>query len=179
MDKLFENCLESPMTVCIYFACVLLLLVLCVYHLNKLSKPKEHYTGYGLGQGGGYGGVTSGATQRTIAQELSATNQQANSVLSNAEVAILAPELSQVGRPVDIFSQSERPEYLVNGRGDPDFWEIGNELAAYKQSQTPGMKADAAAKAERFRGRREHLDVSNPIRNAEDDALGTYLWMNH
>jgi len=36
-------------------------------------------------------------------------------------------------------------ERLVNEGGEPDFWEIGNELAAYKQSQVAPMRTEAAA----------------------------------
>lgn len=176
MDKLWEDCVSSPMTTCVYFACVLLLLVLCVYHLNKLSGKQEHYTGVGLGHGGGYGGETSGATQRTLSQEFSGTNQQDRSIISNAEIAQVDPTLSSVGRAVDIFSGDNGSERLVNERGEPDFWEIGSELAAYKAAQAPGMRADAsnnAAGKERFRGRREHL--GGPLGNSEDDQLGNLL----
>lgn len=38
-------------------------------------------------------------------------------------------------------------ERLVNGGGSPDFWEIGNELAAYKQSQVAPMRTEAHAEA--------------------------------
>jgi hypothetical protein len=172
----FKNCSESPATVCIYFGLVLLLLVLCVYHLNKLTAAKEHYTGAGLGHGGGYEGATSGATQRTLGQEFSGTNQQDRSIISNAEVAAIDPGLSSVGRAVDIYA-GVGSEQLVNERGFPDFWEIGSELAAYKASQTPGMSADAKANAagsgERFRGRRERL--LGDIGALQDDQLGALL----
>jgi hypothetical protein len=173
--EFFKNVQESPSVVCVYFACLLVLIVLCVYHLNKLSKGKEHYTGVGLGHGGGYDGATSGATQRTLAQEFSGTNQEDRSIISNAEVANLDPVLSQVGRPVDIFSPTvlARNERLVNERGEPDFWEIGSELAAYKQSQVRPMTAEANAKAEHFRGRREQL--LGDIGNLEVDRLSDLL----
>ena len=29
------------------------------------------------------------------------------------------------------------PEYLVSGRGEPDFWTIGKELSAYRRKQAP------------------------------------------
>ena len=175
MDKLCEDCVSSPMTMCVYFGCVLLLLILCVYHLNKLGGKQEHYTGVGLGHGGGYSGQTSGSTVRTLGQEFSGTNQLDRSIISNAEIAQVDPSLSQVGRAVDIFGGNST-ERLVNERGEPDFWEISSELGAYKQSQTPGMRQDAqsnAAGKERFRGRRERLMGS--LGNAEDDSLGSLL----
>lgn len=169
----FKNCQESPATVCIYFGLLLVVVILCLFHLRKLSLGKEHYTGVGLGHGGGYDGATSGATMRTLSQEFSGTNQEDRSIISNAEVAALDPQLSMVGRSVNIFAQDPRGEQLVNGRGEPDFWEISSELGAYKNSQTPGMAADAKAKAEMFRGRRERL--RGEIGNFEDDSLGMLL----
>jgi hypothetical protein len=169
----FKNCQESPATVCVYFGLVLLLLVLCVYHLSKLTVNKEHYTGVGLGHGGGYSGAVSGSTMRTLAQEFSGTNQLDRSTISNAEIAQLDPSLSEVGRPVDIFAVADQKESLVNGRGEPDFWEIGSELSAYKTSQTRPMAAEAKAKAEYFRGRREHLP--GELGMLEDDRLSMLL----
>ena len=168
----FKNCQESPATVCVYFGLVLLLLVLCVYHLNKLTQPKEHYTGVGLGHGGGYDGATSGATMRTLAQEFSGTNQQDRSIISNAEIAQIDPSLSEVGRAVDIFGSASQ-ERLVNERGEPDFWEIGSELSAYKASQVAPMTAEAKAKAEYFRGRRERL--RGEIGDLQSDQLASLL----
>jgi hypothetical protein len=147
--------------------------LLCLYHLHKLSLAKEHYTGVGLGHGGGYDGATSGATMRTLAQEFSGTNQEDRSIISNAEVAMLDPTLSTVARPVNIFAPESRGERLVNERGEPDFWEIGSELSAYKASQAPGMMQDAKAKAEHFRGKRERL--RGEIGSFEDDSLGRLL----
>lgn len=173
MDKMFDDCVNSPMTLCVYFGCVLLLLLLCVYHLNKLSGKQEHYTGAGLGHGGGYSGQTSGSTVRTLGQEFSATNQQDRSVISNAEIAQFDPSLSHVGRAVDIFGDAS--EHLVNGRGDPQFWEISSELGRYKDEQRTGMRQDAAASAagaERFRGREQ---LRGAIGDASDDALGDLL----
>jgi hypothetical protein len=53
---------------------------------------------------------------------------------------------------VDLTDDSERfkgkrGEFLVNGRGEPDFWTITSDLDAYKTSQISGMAADAAADA--------------------------------
>lgn len=36
-------------------------------------------------------------------------------------------------------------ERLVSERGEPDFWQIGNELAAYKESQVAPMRAEASS----------------------------------
>lgn len=36
-------------------------------------------------------------------------------------------------------------ERLVSERGEPDFWQIGNELAAYKASQVAPMRAEATS----------------------------------
>ena len=173
MDEFFKNCCDSHTTVCVYFSVVLVLLLLCVYQLSKLPKAKEHYTGVGLGHSGGYNGATSGATVRTLGQEFSGTNQEDRSIISNAEISQLDPDLSRVGRAVDIFANSHHGERLVNERGEPDFWEISSELAAYKASQSDPMRQDAAAKAEQFRGHREQL--TGKIGSYQDDQLGNLL----
>lgn len=175
--SVWQKCRDSPMTTCFYFAVVLLLLLLVVFYLSKMSRKSEHYTGVGLGHGGGYNGVTSGATMRTLSQEFSGTNQLDRQTLSNAEVAQVAPDLSSVGRPVDIFSAPA--ESLVNGRGEPDFWEIGNELAAYKQSQVAPMQQEAAAKAEHMYNagiqRRRRETLQGAVGAFEDSALDNLL----
>jgi hypothetical protein len=159
---------------------VVLLLLVIVWHLKRIdgnTKKSEHYTGVGLGHGGGYSGQTSGASMRTLAQEFSGTNQQDRVTLSNAEVAQIAPDLSSVGRPVDIYAAP--PERLVNERGEPDFWEIGNELAAYKQAQTAPMQQEAAAKSEHLYNapirRRQRETLQGAVGTFEDDALGSLL----
>jgi hypothetical protein len=144
MEDMFKSCCDSPVVRGLYFAVLLILLVVVVY---KLSNSSEHYTGTGLGHGGGYGGATSGATLRVLGTDLSSTNQQDRQTVSNAEVAAVQPQLSLVGRPVDIYAGMNDRERLVNGRGEPDFWEISSQLDAYKTSQIPAMQAGAAASA--------------------------------
>ena len=161
-EDFLGSCTDNKATVCIYFAAVLFLLVLVVYHLRQLSASKEHITGVGLGHGGGYSGQTSGATQR-FGQEFSGTNQMQRKTVLTADVAEVAPGLSRVGRPVNIFSNYEN---LVSGRGEPDFWEITGLLDQYKTSQAPGMMADAGS---------EHLVGAQKIAAAEDDALARLL----
>lgn len=169
-SSLFDKCLNSSRTKCLYFGAILVLLVLVVFLLSGFGK-KERLVGEGLGVLGNTGGQTSGATQRH-ATELTATNQQDRTTVLTADVAELAPGLSQVGRAVDIYYEPEmKPERLVNERGEPDFWEIGSTLDAYRRSQVSGMAADAAAK-------REHLggDINmQTIARMENDQLAQLL----
>ncbi len=162
-----QKIMDNPLVVCTYFAVLLVLVMLCTYYLYKLMPApakKEHITGVGLGHGGGYGGQTAGATQR-FGQEFSSTNQSPRTTVLTADVAEIAPGLSRVGRPVDIYG---RGEALVSGRGEPDFWEVSGLVDNYKSSQTSGMHADAAA-------RLEHLTGAAKIANAEDEALARLL----
>ncbi len=159
-----KKCLDNPAVSCVYFAVLLVLVLLATYYLYKLSANKEHITGVGLGHGGGYSGQSAGATQR-FAQEFSGTNQSPRTTVLTADVAEIAPGLSRVGRPVNIYG---RGESLVSGRGEPDFWEVSGLVDQYKTGQTPGMYADAAAKL-------EHLTGAAKISNAEDEALARLL----
>lgn len=175
MESFGFDAAVRPMNVAIYMALTILLLLVIVYYVT--AGKSEHYVGVGLGHGGGYSGVTSGATLRTLSQEFSGTNQQDRQTLSTAEVAQIAPGLSSVGRPVDIWTPPA--ETLVSGRGEPDFWEIGNELSAYKQSQAAPMAADAAKKEMMYsppfnRGRARETLVGS-VGSFEDDALGSML----
>lgn len=133
-----EELLKNPNAVVFYFAVLLVLVFLCVYHLRLLSKGKEHLIGSGITEAAAP--FTSGATMRRLAQNFSSTNQGEQTTVYNAEIKELVP---------DAVGKKER---LVNERGEPDFWEISRELGAYKDSQTAGMAADAAAKKEYLSG---------------------------
>lgn len=161
MDNLKEQ-LKSPLVKGLYGLIVVVLLVMIVYHLR--AKSTEHAVGSGLGAGGGYFGVTSGATIRNVGTEFSGTNQQERQSILTADAAELG--LSQVGKPVDIWS-NRADESLVGDRSGPNFWEIGSELAAYKRSQAPGLRRAA--------GQEHATDRERDVMGAEDLALSTLL----
>jgi len=163
MEEFAKTCIDSSVAQCLYFATVLVLLVLTVFYLKSLAEPEaaEHLTRYPLGTApGSMGAFTSGASQRHV-QTLSGTNQEERQTPLTIDVAEVAPGVSHTGRPVDLFSESE---HLVNNRGEPDFWTIGSELGAYKRSQSPGMRSDAAAK-------KEYMTGLDKIRLGEADGL--------
>jgi hypothetical protein len=132
-----DELLKNSNAVVFYFAVLLVLVFLCVYHLRNMSKAKEHLIGSGITEAAAP--FTSGATMRRLGQDFSATNQGEQTTVYNAEIKELVP---------DAVGKKER---LVNERGEPDFWEISRELGAYKDSQVGGMAADAAGK-ERMSG---------------------------
>ena len=145
----------------LYYATVLVLLVLMVFYLKELCDggASEHLTRYPLGtSAGAMGAFTSGASQRHT-QLLSDTSQENRQTPLTIDVAEQDPSLSGTGRPVDLFGS----EHLVSNRGEPDFWTVGSELGAYKRRQVPGMRSDAAAK--------EHMTVLEEIRMKEDARL--------
>lgn len=187
MEDLCKSLNDSSVVKCLYRAVILVILLVIVY---KCSSGSEHYVGSSLGHQGGYSGQTSGASLRAIGQELSATNQAPRSWTSNAEIAQYMPNASTVGRAVDIYANPSAQENLVNGRGEPDFWEIGSQLSAYKDSQVAPMAAAAAQSAaasssavpvaasssERFRGHKAHREhLAGPLGQYEDDGLSSLL----
>jgi anionic cell wall polymer biosynthesis LytR-Cps2A-Psr (LCP) family protein len=48
-------------------------------------------------------------------------------------------------------------ERLVNGGGNPDFWTIGSELSAYKQSQVAPMQKETHAESRGNAAKKEHI----------------------
>jgi hypothetical protein len=164
MENLFLGCAKSPVVRCVYFAIILILLLVIVYHLHK--KPSESLVGVGLGHGGGYSGQTSGATQRH-ATEFSATNQLPRETVLTADIAEIDPSLSRVGRPIDVYRNTEK---LLGSRGEPVFWEIGSRLGDYQTSQVAPMLAEATA-TERMLGTN-----MGKISKLEDDVLAKKLY---
>lgn len=150
------------------YAVIIVLLVLIVLHLRKMSMDKEHLVNT-LGQPMGSLLATAqvGASGPTIrsASEFTGTNQL-NSAPSNADIAnVTEGQLSGTSLSDPSYlnafdrassgSEYEREyESLVNSRGMPDFWEVGNELAAYQKSQAPGLRRAAGV---------EHMD--NPVQD--------------
>lgn len=148
---------------------VIIILLICIcYHLRLMCANKEHMVSLGtpLANILSTGADTSGANIRHTGQ-LSGTNQGKNP-LSNVDVATVSGgRVSGTGMATvdyldgyDRASQGDNDyESLVNTRGMPDFWEVGNELAAYQKSQTPGMRKGAGV---------EHMEDAR-------DLIGQYI----
>jgi hypothetical protein len=118
-----SNLLQSHLITVVYFAVLLVLLLLIVW---SLRNKKENLIGSGVQDQV----FTAGATIRRLGQEFSGTNQGEYTIVHNDELKELVP--GSVGK-----------ERLVSERGEPDFWEISSELNAYKDSQVAPMAADA------------------------------------
>ena len=133
-----KEILENANAVVVYFAILLVLVFLVVYHLSKTQR-KEHAQGVYLGTGTTDSTVpfTSGATMRVLGQEFSGTDQGTYGIVHNAELKEL------VGNKALGLSK----ERLVNERGMPDFWEISSELGAYRDEQAAAFRKDMAAEA--------------------------------
>lgn len=125
-------------------AVVIVLLMVLMAVFQRLMG-KEHIVGDPLVAATSY---TSGASQR-FGQEPTATNQGG----APTYIQDLPQELRNPGP-----AKSER---LVNGREAPVFYEIGDELAAYRYGEGAQDVGDITAS--------EHL--SNPLQNAADMRL--------
>lgn len=175
---MWEDCLDSKMTICLYFASVLVLLILIVFHLksiNECNKEQEQiveeaFIGRGLGLGGGYGGQAP-STHR-FAQEISSSNQGMRNTVSNAEIAEIAPEYSGVGRAVDVYRPREN---LVSTRGEPDFWVVSDTLGRHQRGESnrnrgASAKAKNKSKKEDFRS-----SAYSAVSDGQDRFLASLL----
>ena len=162
-DLKLKELASSHWTKLAFGAVVLVMLAMLVF-AEYGPKPENLVVDRPLASLGGYAG-TSGANARHMT-ELSATNQQPYGNIHTADVAG-SSDLSQVGKPsVNMSVGHSDSEGLVNGRGEPDFWEIGSELAAYKRREAPGLRRAAG---------QEHMNTRDPLTRFEDDALSSLL----
>lgn len=68
-------------------------------------------------------------------------------------------------------------EKFGTGRGEPDFWEIGSELANYKRRQAPGFTPSEMGRAQAsFDTPKEHMSGDNPISIRETDHLASVAY---
>jgi hypothetical protein len=126
--------LSNPLTTVVYFALLILIVILILWQLRSATSTAEGLIGSGVQDQV----FTSGATIRRLGQEFGSTNQGEYTVVHNDELKELVP---------GIIPKKGSMERLVNERGEPDFWEISSELNAYKESQVAPMTAEAAANA--------------------------------
>lgn len=151
VDKNFH--VAVLIAVVIVFLCVLL-------KLFKVAFKSEHATdggtlGAGLQQVTGF---TSGATMR-FGQELSATNQGANPVhLVDLPDSITNPPPA-------------KKDKLTGMRESPVFWEIGDELAAYRY----GQNSDGTSSVQDVGDVTAAERMENPLAGATDLRLTDLL----
>lgn len=159
MESVEKLWVDPKFHVAVVIAVVIVLLMVLV-RLFKAVTKSEHATdggtlGAGLQQVTGY---TAGATMR-FGQELSATNQGANPVhLVDLPDSITNPP------PV-------KKDRLTNNREAPVFWEIGDELAAYRY----GQKDDGTSSAQDVGDATAAERMENPLSGATDLRLTDLL----
>lgn len=113
----------SPSVKLVYFAVLLLLLLVIAYYLKP--KGAEGLIGRSLASGLSQA-ATSGATLRRLGTEFS------NPAQGEVDTVYLPDMRELAGR-----------ERLVGNRETPAFWETNDVLSDYNAGQTPGMMSDA------------------------------------
>lgn len=110
---------------------VAVVVMLLIFMVMSGGDKSEHYYGYAPSMNP-LGHISSGATQRH-GVEFSGTNQENPDFVSNADLG--QQGLSGTGR-VDFDLQ----ENLVNGRGEPDFWTITEELGRARREENSNQE---------------------------------------
>lgn len=158
---------EDKTVRCIYFG-VLLLLILYIVWL-QWQDIREAYMGKGFAIRGyeNFSGPSArGPTARRLGQEFSQPNQGEHGVTYIDEIREHVPAREQV--PASPAEGGAAPkEALVNNQGEPDFWEIGNVLAAYRRRQSPSYRGDIET---------EHLEEGSPAAQVEEELLRMQLY---
>jgi hypothetical protein len=134
-----DKILEMSGIACLYFGAVLVLLLLIIMQLWKVGYySSEHNQGHvGISPGDAASWARSGNFKdNNVAKYMGQFSQS-----GQAESSGIAANASEH------FSSNLPAEYLVNNRGEPDFWTITSDLDAYKTSQVKGMAKGAAANA--------------------------------
>ncbi len=171
MESLTEAA-KNPNVVVVYFAVLLVLVILCLYLCT--SKKSEGFLGNGTVMSAAP--YTSGATMRRLGQDFSSTNQGEYTTVHNDEIKELVPGIIS-GPPA--HAMAAKKERLVNERGFPDFWEIGSELSAYKDQQAAGMQSDVASGntgSEYMAGERWNSTQTPDLKALSNYGLGNFAW---
>ena len=140
MTTFCESLSTNPQLTCLYFAAVLLLLLLIIMQLWKVGYfMSEHMTG-----------AVVGASNYTVLAPGMARSRGPSQVFSQPSQG---DTHGQNDNGVAMLAAMEARERLVNGAGEPDFWEISSELGEYKRSLAGdvgdmGVVSDAAAAPE-------------------------------
>jgi hypothetical protein len=133
-----DQLLDMPQITCLYFGVVLLLLLLVIMQLWKVGYyASEHAQG-------GHVSISPADASTWLA---TGNNKDPNTVrFSTGDSASNRADSNGMAAGAEHFD-SNLPEYLVNNRGEPDFWTITSDLDAYKTSRIKKMAAGAAANA--------------------------------
>ena len=101
--------------------------------------------------------LTSGANQRRLAQEFSQPNQGDYGIAHKKDMLALVPE--------------SRKDRLVSLRGNPDFWEVGDVLAAYRGQHEVGAISDEAERSAVIQAKKERMAAENAAEQAGKAAM--------
>jgi hypothetical protein len=119
----------NPTYVAVYFAILLVLVILILFTLRNARK--ERMNNYGVAGGGIQDRVnTSGASQR-FAQDFGQPGQGVHATPYNADIMAVAGAIAPQAGP---------KERLVNQAGYPDFWEITSELGTYRDEEVDAYR---------------------------------------
>ena len=155
----------------LYWAIVLLCVVVLVWKSVSELKPAENYMGKGFATPGfeAFSGPSArGATLRRLGPEDSQPIRGSHDTLYINEYKEHVPTESEASKKEGYKApELSKAEALTNGRGEPDFWEVGNVLAAYRREQSPFQQVDSKV---------EHLAEGSPAAQAEEEILKTYLY---
>lgn len=132
--------LENKPLVCFYFAVVLLLLLLVIMQLWKVGYyTAEHQVSHPVKMVNQQNTLFNGGRYST---ELSGAN---GPTTSGVFPGLGTGEMSSYGMEHLTNDWLRNSEFLVNNRGEPDFWTITSDLQDYQSGETTGMRAAAAS----------------------------------
>ncbi|MEM3063704.1 MAG: hypothetical protein QW303_09225, partial [Nitrososphaerota archaeon] len=101
---------------------------------------------------------TSGATMRRLGTEFSQPSQGEYTTPMLADVKELLPGVAP------------SREDLVSERAEPNFWEIGSELEAYREHAASGYRQDVMEKP------REYMADGSVASRVQEELLRQQLW---
>lgn len=130
----WQSLLENPTAVCLYFAVVLVLLLLVIMQLWKVGYySSEHQVSHPVKMVNQQNTLFNGGRYST---ELSGAN---GPMTSGVFPGLGTGEMSAYGMENYTNPFLRDSEYLVNNRGEPDFWTITSDLQDYQMGETTGM----------------------------------------
>ena len=147
MANLCAQLQSNPQVVCLYFAAVLLLLVLIIMQLWQVGLFQlEHAWDGAPVVGVDAAAIALGGGNSRFTADSASNRGENQSTLGSGS----------------LYQMSKGPQHLVNNGGEPDFWTIGSELGAYRRAQSAAPAAQASpvavANAQHFTslGRNQH-----------------------
>ena len=159
-----EKWVKDPRAVCIYFAVLIILVLLVVFYLQKIAGPERFSSGYslptewqgsisgsGLGEAQGVARALGSGRRQAFAGQFSQPNQGLRDTMYNADVVatgqalgLPAPTTISSGygtdRAIAAAASGGLSEGLVNYRYAPQFEETWSEELQRYQAMTPPIE---------------------------------------